>query len=89
MTVEAGACPECGVVKPECSTCIPEKDPWVCNLCGSDQVEERAWVDVNTGAALDGGTEWNEDDLWCRSCQNHPTKFVYRSEYTPGRDDDT
>ena len=42
---------------------------WICDSCGSQEVEAREWVDLNTGRL----TETNDLGLsgtWCRECEN-------------------
>ncbi len=51
---------------------VPAKSPdqWRCRNCGSLAVQQRAWVNVNTGEVesfIDGG----RDDYWCEACEQH------------------
>ena len=40
----------------------------VCRKCGSDEIQYNAWVDMNTGEAMDEGPS---DDYWCPDCEDH------------------
>ena len=58
----------------------PAADPWVCEWCGSEAVEElrEIWVNANTG-------ELGEDDsgsgrqTYCNECAQHEIEIVSRS----------
>lgn len=41
----------------------------LCNLCASDNVQERHWINVNTGKIC--GRSVEENDYWCDDCGNH------------------
>ena len=43
----------------------------VCEECGSDQVEQKAWVDLNTNDVLDSCSDGDIEDNWCRECMEH------------------
>ena len=45
-------------------------DPWRCECCGSLNVQQRAWVNVNTAEVesfIDGG----RSDYYCEDCEEH------------------
>lgn len=54
-------------------------DPWVCPLCGGTEIEHLVWADPNTNAFLD--YVMNGEERWCRTCEEHPTEFIKKSEY--------
>ena len=41
---------------------------WICKDCGSDDVQQEAWVNVNT-SEVDGFLEHNK--AWCCDCSDH------------------
>ena len=43
----------------------------VCEKCKGTNVETKAWVDANTDEVLDSATNGDEDDNWCRDCEEH------------------
>jgi hypothetical protein len=40
-------------------------DSWVCEYCGSDEIDEKAWVDSNT---LEFTYAIDDTDYFCHSC---------------------
>lgn len=53
----------------------------VCEECGSDQIEEKAWVKVN-GKKYVSDFCFDSEDMWCPVCEehtNHVTKLEYES----------
>ena len=42
---------------------------WTCELCNSDKVSHRAWVDINT---LEYLNSTDDGELFCENCQ----KFI-------------
>ena len=46
-----------------------EKTIWVCGMCGSQNVEERVWVNMNTGDCNIGEAEF--EDTWCVDCDKN------------------
>jgi len=49
-------------------------DMWVCDYCGSEEVEEQAWVYMNTGKIVE--TTGN-DMFWCPTCEDEATPLTY------------
>lgn len=53
------------------------KDVWICDNCGSDNVQVKSWVSLNTNviidsaSASDGETDDETDDFWCEDCEGH------------------
>lgn len=49
-------------------------DMWVCDYCGTEEVDEQAWVNMNT-------LEVTETDVsatyWCNSCNNEVAPLTY------------
>lgn len=46
---------------------------YVCQKCGSDKVQVKEWVEVNSGqnmGAVDGSGNEPEDN-WCPECDDH------------------
>ena len=70
---------------------LREDDLIVCDTCGSEEVAERIWVDVNSYITIDGQTyyRYNEevDDCqhWCEDC-NDMTHLIHISEYKGDKD---
>ena len=44
---------------------------FVCSECKGENVEQRHWVDVNTDKVLSSCYEGDDDDNWCRDCEEH------------------
>jgi hypothetical protein len=63
-----------------------DEDPWVCEECGSHEVEEskNVWVLVNTGEVISSSDD--DSNLWCPDCQNN-TRIISKSEYDDMNDD--
>ena len=58
-------------LKPEKDT-ILEDDPFVCAECGSDKVQVKEWVEINTGKNMGATSNGNEpQDNWCPTCGTH------------------
>lgn len=55
---------------------------YVCQKCGSDQVESLQWVDLNTGEA---DAESDVQEFYCRICGAH-TDVEYKQ--SPWEDED-
>jgi hypothetical protein len=43
---------------------------WICEKCGSNKVQEKTWVDLNTKEVFGTAAE-DADECWCEKCQNH------------------
>jgi hypothetical protein len=43
---------------------------WCCPDCGSEDVHETAWLDVNTGEMISGGLDGPLDRFWCEGCES-------------------
>lgn len=47
------------------------KMEWVCTNCGSNEVQQKMWVYLNTNKP-DNNSEFSDsDDFWCEGCQEH------------------
>jgi len=74
-------CPDedCGAL------CYPVEEVteiWVCPDCGSEDVEEGRWVNVNTGEVAGGVSD---DDYYCNKCETHMNHLDERKPaWTPG-----
>lgn len=55
------------------------EDTLVCDNCGSDQVQTKQWIWINTKKYA-GDVEASKDDNWCEACQTHPA-IVTHKEY--------
>lgn len=67
---------------------VKNESTLVCSKCGSENVETKAWVDVNDDTVLDGASEGNIEDNWCRDCEEH-VSFMFKHDkvkYTPYQD---
>jgi hypothetical protein len=42
---------------------------WICQQCGKTDVQEKAWVDMNTGKKVDDSLNENGDEYWCDTCE--------------------
>jgi hypothetical protein len=49
-------------------------DMWVCDYCGSEEVDEKAWVNMNTLEVTDciEGTTY-----WCNNCNDEVAPLTY------------
>ena len=49
-------------------------DMWVCDYCGSEEVEEQVWVNMNTLEVTEGveGTIY-----WCSTCDDEVAPLTY------------
>lgn len=44
---------------------------YVCKECGSKDVEQKFWVNLNTSEIKEECSSDEYDDQWCNSCQNN------------------
>jgi hypothetical protein len=44
---------------------------YICANCGSNQVESKRWVDMNTQKVGDTCSDGEDADNWCNSCRTH------------------
>ena len=49
-------------------------DSWVCEYCGSDEVDETAWVNINT---LEVTSTIDDPNYWCHSCGEEVQPMSY------------
>lgn len=56
-----------------------ESKIFVCECCGSQDIQIRAWVDGNTNEYISEITD-DDDDFWCDSCEEHHG-FLTLEEY--------
>ena len=47
---------------------------WVCDYCGSEEVEEKVWVNMNTQEIID---TTSIDDYYCDTCQDETKPMTY------------
>lgn len=56
------------------------ENPLVCNQCGSTLVQQKIWIDPNTGQRMSSCGSALLEDSWCTNCEeNH--SLVLREEY--------
>lgn len=63
---------------------------FVCENCGSDKVQAKAWVSLNKAPrTIDFSPSENGDyeDHWCDKCQSHTT-VITEDEYLENREED-
>ena len=61
------------------------QDIFVCQICGNDDIEEKAWISVNNTAVVKGKVfhevhDCCDDMYWCRSC-NKACKPITFKQY--------
>ena len=69
---------------------VKNSDLFVCDSCGSEDVDEKVWVDLNDQLSLSG--KWyalvldGDDMFWCRKCNEecNPVRF---EEYMEEKDE--
>ncbi len=49
--------------------------PWVCARCRSPDIQEVAWVEVNTRRVVEG--EAPIESTWCPACEQNNTGMVH------------
>lgn len=47
-----------------------ENEILVCSNCGSEKLEMKCWVNINTNDVLECAT-FDETDYWCPDCETH------------------
>jgi len=52
----------------------------VCETCGSDKVEQRMWVRINTKGVREACGTGDIEDNWCPACEDNPV-IVTRQQY--------
>lgn len=57
------------------------KEKYVCCICGSEDIEQRAWIDVNTGMLIEKSQENGPGDIYCTCCHRE-TAAERKSEYS-------
>ena len=63
---------------------IQESEIWVCSVCGSEDIECRAWVKRNN--TVNRVVE-STDDMWCKECDNHCGSFWRKNDFTRKMDE--
>ena len=56
-----------------------DEDVYVCEKCGSDDVNEKYWVNPNTNQILDSAV-LSPYDQWCENCDNN-TNIITLADY--------
>lgn len=49
----------------------PYDEIFCCKVCGGLNVEQKVWADVNTDTVLDVVSDREDEDTWCRDCEDH------------------
>ena len=47
---------------------------WVCDYCGTEEVDEKAWVNMNTGMITEPDDYTN---YWCNCCNDEVSPISY------------
>ena len=47
---------------------------WVCDYCGTEEVDEKAWVNMNTGEITEPDDYTN---YWCNNCNDEVSPMYY------------
>ena len=70
---------------------VKNRDLFVCDFCGSQDIDEKLWVDLNDQLSINGKwyalvSDIYDDMYWCRKCgkECNPVKF---EEYMEGKDE--
>ena len=65
-------------------------DLFVCDFCGSEQIDEKVWVDLNDQMTING--KWYavvldaaDDIYWCHKCNEECNPVKYE-KYMEGKD---
>lgn len=54
---------------------------WVCENCGSSNVQQKAWVDLNsTNPSIDFYENIEKEDCWCKNCLEHTNLIMKENE---------
>ena len=48
-------------------------DMWVCDYCGSEEVQTKAWIIINTEEVMDT----LDDIYWCDGCKDEVNAITY------------
>lgn len=43
----------------------------ICANCGSDKVQTKMWVEINTNEVKDVTSDGESEDNWCPDCETH------------------
>lgn len=58
----------------------PDRGPvLVCPDCGSEQIEETAWLNVNTGRVSSSGPDGPRDIFFCTNCEQEQKRLEERT----------
>ena len=49
-------------------------DMWVCDYCGTEEVDEKAWVNMNTLEVTEGV---DDTTYWCNNCNDEVAPLTY------------
>lgn len=56
---------------------VDNDNDWVCETCGSDQLEEKVWVSVNTKEYI---SDCDDEGAYCQNCEDY-VDMVTRKEW--------
>ena len=73
ITVETGE--DCKYLRTEIVVRGADDPVFVCEECGSEEIEATYWADVNTKQVTENYDPQNVELHWCRNCEKH-TKFI-------------
>ena len=49
-------------------------DMWVCDYCGTEEVDEKAWVNMNTLEVMESV---DDTTYWCNICNDEASPLTY------------
>lgn len=52
----------------------------VCEECGSDEVQQKVWMNPNNSSEYEHIETTDDEDNWCKKCNNH-VQLVYEKDY--------
>jgi hypothetical protein len=50
---------------------INETYPFKCENCNSVNVQQKEWVEINTGKIMGACSDGEQADNWCPDCETH------------------
>ena len=52
----------------------------ICDQCRGTNIEQKVWIDPNDDTILDGCSDGEIEDNWCRDCEEHVKFDVIEDE---------
>lgn len=50
---------------------------WVCDWCGSEDIQEQVWINMNATEISWGVVTAGDDQFWCGTCENEARPMTY------------